>query len=360
MTKHEALLKKLVSIPTAPFQETNVIEFIKEWATSHKLRWEQDKAGNIFLLYKKGPASNKPWLFQAHMDHPGFVALKQKGKTLEADFRGGVTKSYFKGSRVCFFDNDKKLKGTVRSAVRDKKTGFLKCKIAMNKADIVPKNTIGCWDMPEYKRTGNRVRGRACDDLAGVAIILSTIEELIKNKARAHVIAMFTRAEEVGFVGAIDSCLKGSLPKHSLIVGMETSKIGGGVNLGDGAVVRVGDRGRTFDPALTMCLTVIAEKMAAQDKKFKHTRALMQGGMTETSGFMMYDKQASALSLPLNNFHNMGPKNKIAPELVDIRDYENLVKLMVGIATMNFKPDHTDELFKQRCEKRNRTLRKFL
>ena len=48
------------------------------------------------------------------MDHPGFVATRQRGLRVWAEFRGGVAAEYFVGSRVRFIDGGAEAAGVVR------------------------------------------------------------------------------------------------------------------------------------------------------------------------------------------------------------------------------------------------------
>ena len=55
--------------------------------------------------------------------------------------------------------------------------------------------------MPDMVPRGAMFAARVCDDLAGVAAMVCVLEELIAKKIDGHVIALFSRAEEVGFAG---------------------------------------------------------------------------------------------------------------------------------------------------------------
>ena len=59
----------------------------------------------------------------------------------------------------------------------------------------------------------NQIHGRACDDLGGVAAILAVLVELKRKRARVNVIGVISRAEEVGFQGALTVAASRLLPK---------------------------------------------------------------------------------------------------------------------------------------------------
>lgn len=59
--------------------------------------------------------------------------------------------------------------------------------------------------------------------------------------------AVFTRAEEQGFIGTLAMIRSGALPPSTKIISVETSKALPGVVLDGGPVIRLGDRASMFD-----------------------------------------------------------------------------------------------------------------
>ena len=59
------------------------------------------------------------------------------------------------------------------------------------------------WELEDFALRHGQIHARACDDLIGVASILATMISLKKSRARVHVIGVISRAEEVGFHGAL-------------------------------------------------------------------------------------------------------------------------------------------------------------
>src|ERR1700760_4179519 len=100
-TQSLAILKSLCSVPTAPFVETPVAEYIAQFVKDRPgLSLAKDKSGN-FLVSIKSKSRKPRWVFTAHMDHPGFVAMEMiDRKTLRAAFRGWVQDDYVKGAKV--------------------------------------------------------------------------------------------------------------------------------------------------------------------------------------------------------------------------------------------------------------------
>ena len=359
---HEKILREMLSIPTASFREQELIEYVKVWAEKTGIKFSLDKASNVHLELKIGkPDKKRPlYVFHAHLDHPGFVAVSQRGKTVTAQFRGSVRIPYFKGSRVRFFTEAGEVKGEVTSAKKSDTRNYLDCRIKLDEKAPVCEGDIGMWDFPGVAVRGSKLSARGCDDVAGCASLLCCMQDLAKSKKPIHLRAVLTRAEEVGFVSALAASIEKSIPKRALLVGVETSKNQPGARLGDGVVIRVGDSLRTFDPQLTMHLTHLANALTKSDKKFQFCRQLMPGGSTETTGFMMYGYTAAALCLPLGNYHNMHPKGHIAAEQIDIADFENLVKLLTEVASNPQTPADTDQKLVEMYDKRYEELGCYL
>jgi len=354
------LLRDLLSLPTAPFHEHEIITYIEKWAERKKIRVTQDRTGNVILKYKRGKSLKNKWVFHAHMDHPGFVTLEQKGRIVRAQFLGGVRREYFKNAFVRFFTPDGEITGKIKRTYRLKGHEFLRCEVRLSRTVCVPDGTIGMWNFPAWKRKGNRLFARSCDDVAGTAVALAAIELLHAAKAKTDLTVLLTRAEEIGFVSGQDSCKAGTIPEKSLLIGIEASRAQPSAMPGDGAVIRVGDSLRNFDPSLTMFITGIAGKLAKRKKSFKYVRSLMPGGSTETTGFMMFGCTAAAICLPLLNYHNMNENGRLAPEGIDLNDFQNAVNLLCETAQSGRTPRDADRLLKLEYQKRLKAMKPLL
>lgn len=345
-----AVLNTLLSEPTAPFLEDRIVAAIRTWAGEVGLAFATDSAGNVIVRYRRGKAKKPRWVFAAHMDHPGFVSLSCRGKTLEAEFRGWVGQSYFKGSRVRFFAPGGEVTGTIRAVKPIEDTPWFNCRIGLDETADVPAGTLGMWDLVPMRIRGQVLSSRAVDDVVGTASVLCAMEEIVRSGVQGDVTALLTRAEEAGFVGALAACQARTLPADSLIVAIETSQAQPRAQLGDGVVIRVGDRARTFDPSLTGHLVAVAERLSGKDKQFKFTRQLMPGGVCESTAYLAWGYCATGLCIPLGNYHNQGKGNRLAAEQINLGDFESLVKLLVGLADDGQGPEQTNKALRQRLE----------
>src|SRR5207249_1111114 len=120
---------------------------------------------------------------------------------------------------------------------------------------------------------------------------------------------LFTRAEEVGFVGAMRLARSGILPKSITVISLETSKELPPAVIGNGPIIRVGDRTSVFDSVATAALATIA---AAH--KIPVQRCLMSGGTCEATAYQLYGITSAALCIALGNYHNCVPGGRIGME----------------------------------------------
>ena len=361
---HLRWLRELTSLPTAAGREERVVAWIERWVGRHKqVQLRRDAAGNL-VLQRRGRRSTRPIYFTAHLDHPAMVVTEViDPRNVRAEFRGGVQDAYFKGSRVRLHRADGASRpGVVRElpvvpgAAGAGTERRQMVEVAFGSAGVAMVGDLLTWDLPaasvrggvrgirgirgdirgDIRGRGDRFTAPACDDLAGVAAALAAFEILLRDKISGKnpgdIRLLFTRAEEIGFIGALAACKLGTLPKGARIIALETSKSFADSPLGAGPIVRVGDRTSSFDPALTWRCSRIAEREALTDKSFRWQRKLMPGGTCEATAYQCYGHTATCLCLPLGNYHNMNEATgRIAGEVISLRDFTGLAQLLVAI-----------------------------
>ncbi|MEO0515077.1 MAG: hypothetical protein AAF086_07265 [Planctomycetota bacterium] len=341
---HEKTLLTLTNLPTATAREDRVIAWVERWAKRRKhVELTRDRYGNL-MLKRAGVTSKRPIVFTAHLDHPAFVATAAQGKAVTAEFRGGVQDAYFVGSKVRLYRGDKSLKpsppGTIRELRPAERGGFKTVDIEFRQAVNAQPGDILTWDVGPAQIKANRLHAPACDDLAGAAAMFAAFSELLKtvgqrgekNAGGPDVRLLCTRAEEIGFVGAIAACKSGLIPKGARLIALENSKSFADSPLGGGPIVRVGDRTSTFDPELTFAVGQVAQSIAAGDDSFKWQRKLMPGGTCEASAFQALGHTATCVCLPLGNYHNMNEdRGVIEREVIHLDDYHGLIRLLIAL-----------------------------
>lgn len=289
------ILKRILKQPTAPFHEYHVraeIEALLKDCPHVKLK--RDKFGNLLATYKNGKSKSKPtWVLGAHMDHPAFVRSQNHGSN-GWDFLGGVPAA--------------EVEAGVKAGLRGK-----------------PKGDIATWNFP-VNLTGESVEATACDDLVGCAVIVATFWELASLNLSTTFHATFTRAEEVGFLGAWHVGQKWPFGNDVLFLSIETSRPVNGAVMGGGPIVRVGDRLSVFDSEGTAVLM-----MTAKEQGIRVQRCLLDAGACEATAMMACGIRSTGISIPLGNYHNMDAERNIASECVMLSDVRALIDLLKAL-----------------------------
>lgn len=291
-----SILKRILKAPTAPFHEYHVraeIESLLKGCPNVKLK--RDKFGNLLATYKNGKSKSSPtWVLGAHMDHPAFVKKPGSKKSGEWDFLGGVP--------------DEAVAKGVKRGLRGKATG-----------------AIATWNFPT-QISFEKVEATACDDLIGCAVIIATFWELASLNLSTTCHAVFTRAEEVGFLGAWHLAQKWPFGKNDVFLSIETSRPVNGAVMGSGPVVRVGDRLSVFDSeGVSVLMTT------AKEQGIRVQRCLLDAGACEATAVQAAGFRAVGVSIPLGNYHNLDANKEIAPEYVMMSDVRSLIDLLKAL-----------------------------
>lgn len=362
--KRLELLKDILRQPAAPFREQHVARCVSGHLTRAGVPHFVDPVGNLVvgvaseaayrrLLNKRSTDNNEPVrVFIAHMDHPGFHGVKWLGPNrLAVKWHGGSPLKHLAGADLWVADDKAEItSATVQAKLAKPK--LLTAGWAIDTAEVRFKATEGvplaerfagrkakhlfgsfafrahCWT------SGQRLYTRAADDLVGVFAIVSTAIDLHRRNPGAPFIGLLTRAEEVGFVGAVQHFELGWLnaaKRPVLCVSLEASRTLPGAHVGKGPVVRLGDRRTTFESGALQVLSDLAQKVLPG----AHQRRLMDGGACEATAATAWGLPTVGITLPLGNYHNQGfeggmdcPKAEgPAPEFVHLRDIAGELRL---------------------------------
>lgn len=325
-----SILRRVLSTPTAPLFEADVAEVVAALAERAGLNVTTDGAGNV-VARVPGAGDSPPLVFVAHLDHPGFAIDAVEGPVAALTFRGGVRAGFAAvGTGVTFHRPGARRatgRGVLESVAED--GGSLRAAVASVVEGRAYPGGFAMWDVGEVDVGTGLIAGPVCDDLAGVSAALCALTEARGRPAGGPVIAVFTRAEEVGFLGTLEAIRLGSAPRRSVVLSLECSKALPEAPQGGGVIVRVGDRMSIFDPDVTAGLVVAATEVGGAARAFRWQRRLMDGGACEATAFCASGFRASGLALPLANYHNMSdPGGGIAAEAVEVADFEAEVDLL--------------------------------
>jgi endoglucanase len=335
------LLRELLALPTAPFLEGEVLSYLETFCRRLPgVVLSRDPCGNLLARYRKGSPATGPVAFTAHMDHPGFAALEMRaGRKLRAAFRGWVEPEYFPDAPVRFWTGQKWIRGTVLEVTRTAKLPRASGRkarpeeVLITVEQAVAPDSPGMWDLPEPELRRGCVYARACDDLAGCAALAALLVRLARAQAEADVYCLFTRAEEVGFVGAIGAARAGTIPKDVPVVAIETSKALPHAPVGEGPILRVGDRVSVFSSGATAFCQRVAAGLAERKRNFAFQRRLMDGGTCESTAYSVYGYETTGICVALGNYHNMDTRRRrIASEYVSLRDWMRMVDWFEALA----------------------------
>jgi endoglucanase len=360
------ILQELCSLPTAPFLEGRVVEYIRQFvAERKKLRLTHDEHGNLLITLPGKSKAVARWVFTAHMDHPGLISGRMLDEqTVECELRGWVLAELMKGAKVRFFAGEKEIRGEIIDVSTDDRDGRgERGKLArVRVGKEVPANVPGMFDQGRGRIRNGKFYSRVCDDLAGAAAALRMLHELHENPPQSTVAVLLTRAEEEGFIGAVAASIEPRLLKKSdRLVAIECSAAQPHAPIGGGAIIRVGDRTSIFNSSLTFFLTQQAETLAKDDSSFRYQRQLMPGGTCEATVYDIYGFHASSMCVALGNYHNMDRKRgKIAAEYIDVEDWRNMVKLFLAVARAGHTYTGENAALRMRIEKRFESLRHLL
>ena len=340
----------LTGIPTAAGCEDRVVEWVTEWVEQRRtLDLHRDPAGNLVITARrarKAPASERPIFITAHLDHPGFVVRRcLDERTVELEFRGGVHDPYFTDAVIEIFD---RAGGRHRAAVTrldPLARPFKRVVASLRRPAPVAPGDVGRWALrgrgAKPVIAGDHLYAPACDDLAGVAAALCTLDVLGTRGSGARVGVLLTRAEEVGFLGAIAACKRRTVPRRARLICLENSRSYPESPIDAGPILRVGDKLSVFSPALTNRLSLLLTEYQREKPRFKAQRKLMSGGTCEASTFSAYGYESTCVCLPLGNYHNMvdidgvlagARPARTGPEYISIADFHGLIELLVHFA----------------------------
>lgn len=316
-----ARLEEILACPTAPFAEGAVHARIHAAvAASPRLREECDAFGNHLVTYGRG---RPKLLFACHTDHP---ALRSEGRG-RARVLGGIRAKALAGARLTAMDG-RGARGRVARVLREMPDLTLRVRMS----PPVPAGEPILLDLPARRVTARRISARAIDDLCAVACCLAMFDRLAAEGFPGCVGALFTRAEEVGFAGALAWVRSTRLPRSTTVVNLEMSNARSHTPQGHGPILRVGDRISTFDPQVLLELEEVARTLQERGKGFAWQRALMDGGSCEATVYTQAGFRTGALCLPLKNYHNHAPAGGVGMEYVDSGDAENLLRWMTAFA----------------------------
>ena len=340
-----SIFLELSDIPTTSFHENRVSDYIKNKLNEFEIEYTEDTWGNIEVFIKG--KEEEEVVFISHMDHPGFEIIDKLDENLyKARTLGGLPKfSDVENTKIKTYDEFSENKGNLKpfnesssndsrfkSSDRWLSNEFVAVQIELKEFSF-PLPVV--FDLPKPEISNNQIITPVADDLAGCALILEMLRFLKTNQNNYSIRGIFSRAEEVGLLGARLIAKSGRIDKNSIIVSIETSSELPGAVSGSGPIIRTGDRATTFDNSGEIILLSSVKKLVDQNKDFLFQRQLMNLGGCEATAFSAFGYKVTGISLPLINWHNANPEGKVEPERISITDYQNALNIMIGVGNLD-------------------------
>ena len=359
------ILERLCLQPTVSYHEWRVAREISAILSDYEIDVRRDRWGNV-IAEINGDDSKQPLVFVAHMDHPGFEAIEavevnEDEELIVAEPRGGLgSRAYDLGTGVRIVARDgTTIYGTIEShgllrqvgngrfARTDRVTIQPETGVTVRRASNLTYPAAVVLDLDSFSVNGEFIRARQLDDLAGCAAILASLITIKKDGSNNRpIVGLFTRAEEVGLVGAALAAADEFVDKDAIIVSVETSLKSDNAKQGNGVVIRVGDRMTTFDHNAEAVLHAAANRISERGSAdgFKVQRALMGAGGCEASAFKAHGYSVTGTSFPLGAWHNTEDDGSIIPEYIHLDDFNSGVALITEAMRDDDEPRHNDPL----------------
>lgn len=312
------ILSDLAGFTATSFWEDEPAGYLAERAESSALEVSIDDWGNV-LATKTGTDPHAPGIaFVAHMDHPGYEVVSQNDDQITLNTLGGlgITAGRAGTTITVVTESGEQVRATVigtgpiegeaqrlREAAGWLASGTVYARLD-REVDLGTLPRPAVPDLPDFELEDGLIKMRAVDDLAGCAAILAALESIVDEPVVGAVYGLFTRAEEIGLVGAQLAARNRLVPTSTVVVSVETSSVLPGAWIGDGVVIRTGDRAATFDYEAEAYLGSAVQNIKQTVPEFKFQRQLMSAGGCEASAFKAFGYKVTGTAFPLGNWHN--------------------------------------------------------
>lgn len=322
------LIRQMVNLYGASGREHGVADAIEALLKDKADKITRDAMGNLICEKRGTDPNGKRVMLSAHMDHIGFIVVAvEKEGFLRVMPVGGISLAVSRTRHVSFENG---VQGViVQEPVREGETPAMKHMFIdigaqdENEAlSMVRLGDVAVYANDCFRLGEHRVAAPAMDDRVACALLVSVMQSLPETKNT--VIAVFSTQEEVGCRGArtaafsvepdvgiaLDVTANGDTPETKLPA----------VKLGEGAAVKIMDRGSISNPDL------VAELLAAGERAgVKTQREVLPFGGTD-AGVIQLSRggvRVCTVSIPCRYVHS-------ACEVIDLRDVEAAKALLLS------------------------------
>ena len=255
-------LKRLVDSPSPSGFEKNAQNAVSNIVTPYIDEISEDINGNLICKrFANNKEKSKTILLVAHIDEIGMmVTYIEPSGFIRFTKIGGVDVQLLIGRNVNILHNDNVIKGVIGALPIHMKKGTPKTDIdfpdmwidigVSNKEEALTLVQVGdaiILDAATHTLSGSTVTSRACDDKAGVTVLIQTLKMLSNKTIPNDIVVVTTIQEEVGMRGAMtvgyniqpDVCIVVDVTHATDYPTVQKSKYGE-IGLGNGVVIPVG------------------------------------------------------------------------------------------------------------------------
>ncbi|WP_350344934.1 M42 family metallopeptidase [Proteinivorax tanatarense] len=303
--------------------EQEITELIKDKIMDYCDEVKKDKLGNLIAI-KKGK-TDKKIMYAAHADEIGvLVTYIDENGFIRFTNIGGLSPYLLLGHKV-------KLQSNVTGVIGcERITDITKLSLEKMYIDIgantkeEAEELVNIGDVgtfyPYFEVKPNHYIGKALDDRAGCAVLISAIKEIEDPEHNLYFV--FTTQEEVGLRGAITASYS---INPDMGIAVDVTGVGDtpkarrmAVSLGKGPAIKVKDNSIMVNP---MVKDMLVKK--AKDNGIPYQLEVLEFGGTDSGAIHLSREGAWAgvISLPCRYIHTNN-------EMISKNDIENAVKLL--------------------------------
>jgi len=331
------LIQKLVETPSPSGYEAKIREIVRAEIAPHVDEIRVDALGNLIARKGKKSAHGLKIMLAAHIDEIGLIVthVDENGFASFSPI-GGVRPLNCVGGRVRFLNGQAGVIYTEPLDDPSRSPSFEQLYIDLGSSSRKD-CPVGVGDVAVFERPftdmGNRLVSKAMDDRIGAAVLIEALRQLKSTPHELYFV--FSVQEEVGVRGATTAAF-GIDPD----LGLASDVTGTGdtprrtsrrmeVSLGKGPAIKVRDGGMLADTRVVGWMVKAAKKAG-----LPYQLEILEGGSTDARAIQLTRAgvPAGCLSIPCRYVHSPS-------EMVDFRDVENAVRLLVELISKPVKLD---------------------
>lgn len=333
------LLQRLTDTFSPSGHEQAIRSLIRKEVGSSADDFRVDALGNLIAHLRPSKAAagagGKRIMIAAHMDEIGLMVthVDDKGFVRFSGI-GGVYTRNLPGGRVRFANGLTGIIGLEPTEHMDDVPALDQMFIdvgASGRKDCPLKiGDVGAFERP-FLDMGQRAVAKSMDDRVGCAVAIEALHRLKRSPHDLYFV--FTTQEEVGTRGAQTSAY-GIDPDLGFSIdvtgwGDTPGKKDLSISLGGGPAVKIRDSGMLSDPRIVEWMTRTAQK-----SRIPFQREVLLGGTTDARAMQLVrgGVPVGCISIPCRYVHSPS-------EMVDLRDVENAVKLVVAMLSAPVRLD---------------------